>query len=224
MPNLKRMACVSSAMVLVAIAGTAASHAATTTPTALLENSQSYAIGNQFKAFRVPVRNSNGAITYQDVTVTLTVSSTGAIATSATVAAAASPSVTTGTIVPGTYSTADGKTICSVRNVTLTSGRVQSTLACKYSTNTFFEIDVATGPINLTHPYLQTLKDWKVDALGDANTYTWGIVGSGYYTFSGCNVNSSAAVGAKSDGNRVVLSMFRGNPPTVHCGVTLTRQ
>jgi len=214
-----------SAATLTAMAATLLPAAAlAATPAAMLEKSMSYAIGNEVKAFRVPTQNSAGTIKYYDVTVELTVNNDGTLNPLADVTAALSPSVTTGVIPPGTYKAPDGAT-CSVTNMTLTNGRIQSFFTCTRTNSNRFEMSVATGGVTAGHPYLALLQASGIDKLGDASTYTWGTITNGDFNVGSCgNFGTAFRVGAKTNGNQLILSVFNSNAPaTFRCSATFTK-
>ncbi len=193
------------------------------TPAAMLEKSMSYAIGNEVRAFRVPTRDSAGKIKYYDVTVELTVNNDGTLSSLADVTAALSPSVTTGVIPPGPYKAPGGET-CTVTNMTLTNGRIQSFFTCNRS-SVQWELSVATGGISAGHPYLALLQASGVNQLADAATYTWGDITNGYFTVGSCAnywYNQSYVVGAKTNGNQLILSIF-GADASSQCSATFTK-
>lgn len=193
---------------------------------AMLEKSSSYALDNIFRAFRVPVRDSNGRVKYQDVTVTLSISSTGVISSTASVTATASPNVTYLVVRPGTYEAVDG-TICTVTNITLSNGRIQSTFTCTRN-SVQIEFAVTTGPVAAGHPFLTALKNIGIDTLPEVGTKTWGMVSA---SNGNNNINScggfytngqTQAVGAVTDSNVVSVSLY--SRTAFQCGVNLTRQ
>ncbi len=190
------------------------------TPAAMLEKSMSYAIGNEIKAFRVPIRNSAGTIKYYDVTVDLTVNNDGTLNPLADVTAALSPSVTTGVIAPGTYK-ATGTETCSVTNMTLTNGRIQSFFTCNGGYGAY-EISTATGGITAGHPYLAGLQANGIDKLPDASTYTWGTTTNGPFRVGSCGYYGTGVVGAKTNGKQLILSLF-GSNASFQCSATFTK-
>ncbi len=198
-----------------------------TNPRIMLEKSQSYAVDKTVRAFQVPVTDSAGVVKYYDITVTLGVSTTGIVSSSATVAATPSPSVTSGVIVPGTYVAADG-TKCVVTNVTLTNGRIQSFFSCLDNgvTTAAQQLSVATGPVSAGHPFLDLLVIAGIDVRPDTSTYSWGLTTNG--VFSVGNVGSYGPrwpVGAKTNGNQLILSIFSyAKPGNFACSATFTKQ
>jgi hypothetical protein len=142
-------------------------------PRILLEKSASYALDNKMRAFRAPVTNSAGVVKYYDVTVTLGVNTNGVVMPSASVAATPSlPIPSTGVIPPGTYKASDGDT-CTVTNIVLTNGRIQSFFSCKDGARVF-ELSLATGPVSAGHPFLDALLAAGINARPDVNTPTPG--------------------------------------------------
>jgi len=195
-------------------------------PGAQLEKSATYVFGKEVRSFRVPTTDSTGKIKYFDIVIKLSVGSTGTIASTATVTATASPAPpATQVIVPGTYKASDN-TVCTVTNFTLTSGRVQSHFDCTTPTSYRWEMELATGPIGTGHPYLAQLVAAGVDKLSDAATYTWGVMTTGNGRVSSCEYfNEGYVVGAKSNGQQIILSAFNYNSPArFMCGGTLVKQ
>ncbi len=196
----------------------------TATPSIMLEKSQSYALDNYVRAFRVPTTNSNGTIQYYDVTITLGVGTDGKPNPVANVSASLSPVVTTGVIVPGTYKATDGAT-CKVTNMTLTNGRIQSFFTCTQKNAVAFELSVATGPVTAGHPYLTQLVTAGIDKRPDVGTYTWGLTTNGTFSVGTCgNFGIRWPVGAKTNGSQLILSIFYGNNGSLSCGGTFTKQ
>jgi hypothetical protein len=211
-----------SAATLTAMAATLLPAAAlAATPAAMLEKSMSYAIGNEVKAFRVPTRDSAGKIKYYDVTVELTVNNDGTLNPLADVTASPSPNIPTGAIPPGTYKAPGGET-CSVTNMTLTNGRIQSFFTCDRASHSW-EMSVATGGITAGHPYLAQLKASGIDKLPDASTYTWGTITNDSFLVGSCGYyNESWRVGAKTNGSKLILSIF-GSNASFQCSATFTK-
>lgn len=198
-------------------------------PKALLEKSASYATGNDFKAYSVPTVDVNGKYTYHDVIVTLTVNDDGSIDPTADVTSATSPSITTKKLVAGTYKSSDGDTSCTVVNITLTNGRIQSNLTCKrtyYSNN--FTLSVATGGVTSGHPYLNELVARGIDKRTDVATQTWGVITNSYFSVGTCHSGSysaGVAVGAKTDGKNLILSVYSNATPSQFlCSGTFVKQ
>ena len=119
-------------------------------PKAMLEKSATYALDSTIRSFRVPTQDSAGNIKYYDVTITLTIDSNGK-PTAAVVSSNPSLSVVQGVIQPGTYRAANGAT-CTVTNITLNNGRIQSFFRCTNGAN-LFELSVATGAVSAGHPF-----------------------------------------------------------------------
>jgi hypothetical protein len=196
----------------------------------MLENSQSYALDNYVRAFRVPTRDSAGTIHYYDVTITLGVGTDGKPSQTAQVSASPSPIITTGVIVPGTYKAPDSSTRCNVTNMTLTNGRIQSFFTCN-SDNPFypssppyiFELSVVTGPITAGHPYLNQLVAAGIDKRTDVGTYTWGIITNHAFYTCGRWLNEGYPVGAKTNGSQLILSFFN-TQGLYQCDYTFTKQ
>lgn len=195
-------------------------------PSTMLEKSATYAFGSEVHAFRVPTTDSAGKIKYNDVVIKLTVGATGVIATTAKVAATASPNPPTSVnIVPGSYKASDG-TVCTATNFTLTSGRVQTNFVCITPVARNWEFSVVTGPISDGHTYLSQLVTAGVDKLADAPTYSWGIATTGNGRVAACEYfDDGYVVGAKSNGNQLVLSAFYyRSPATFRCGGTMVKE
>ena len=195
-------------------------------PQAMLEKSANYAFGNEVRAFRVPTTDSAGKIKYYDVVIKLTVGQTGVIGSTANVTATSSLNPPTSVnIVPGTYKASDG-TVCTATNFTLTSGRIQTNFLCVTPTAYNWEFSVVTGLITAGHTYLTQLVAAGVDKLADAPTYSWGAVTTGNGRVAGCSYfNNGYIVGAKTNGNQLVLSIFRASAPaTFYCGGTMVKQ
>lgn len=200
------------------------------TPRILLEKSASYALDDQVRAFRVPTINSSGKVKYYDVTIQLGVDQNGKLLPTAAVTANASPKVKTGVIQPGTYKANDG-TVCDVTNMTLANGRVQSFFRCTgVAINAkYFELSAATGLVSDGHPYLGVLHDGGADKLTDVDTYTWGTVTTGNFIVDHCESSQQFyLIGAKTDGNLLILSVFGEGSTTVpanfSCTITFTKQ
>ncbi len=194
-------------------------------PRIMLEKSQSHALDNKVRAFRVPVTNSAGVVTYYDVTVTLGVSTTGVVSPTAAVTATRSPSVTTGVIVPGTYVATGGATRCVVTNMTLTNGRIQSFFACN-DAGRLHQLSLATGLISAGHPYRTELVAAGIHTRPDVNTYTWGLITNGYFSVGTCgdpNYGIGLPVGAKTNGSQLILSFFNFAPGQFLCNATFTK-
>ena len=210
-----------------AIAGALFPTLAIAAPGAQLEKSATYVFGNEVRSFRVPTTDSTGKIKYFDIVIKLSVGSAGTIASTATVTATASPAPpVTQVIVPGTYKASDN-TVCIVTNFTLTSGRVQSHFNCTTPPSSRWEMELATGPIGTGHPSLSKLIRAGIDKLGDAATYTWGEVTTGPGRIAACNdaFGGGRPIGAKSNGNQIILSAFNYDAPAnIACGGTLVKQ
>jgi hypothetical protein len=160
-------------------------------------------------------------------TIKLTVGANGTIGSTATVTSSLSPSVTTQVIPPGFYQASDGTT-CAVTNITLTNGRIQSFFRCA-SGSTNWELSVAGGPISAGHPYQGELVAAGADQLPDTATYTWGIVTAGVSNstsrIGACTTwPTGHIVGAKTNGNLLILSKFDNAPFAFQCNGTLTKQ
>lgn len=194
---------------------------------AMLEKSSSYALDNNFRAFRVPVRDSNGRTKYYDLTVALTISPAGVVSSTANVTVTPSPNIETLVVPPGTYTAVDG-TSCRVSNIVLANGRIQSTFTCTRD-STQIEFAVATGPVAAGHPFLTALKNIGIDTLPEVGTKTWGMVSSSNFSNSSINgcgsfvpTNATQAIGAVTNGNAVSVSLYVRTD--FRCGVNLLKQ
>jgi hypothetical protein len=196
------------------------------TPTALLQNSSLFAVKRNIFAFRVPTTDINGKVQYFDIKVKTFVNPDGTFDPIADVIASPSLVVKTGVIQPGTYQSLNGMTTCTVTNVTLTSGRIQSFLNCDFNSGNFFTLSVATGLVSDGHPFQTELVAAGIDQKPDMDTYTWGLATDSDSTkFVGnCNFPLGYIVGAKTNGNQLVLSRFAPNTGVFSCSGTLLRQ
>jgi hypothetical protein len=192
-------------------------------PRIMLEKSASYELDNKVRAFRVPVTNSAGVVTYFDITVTLGVSTTGVVSPTAAVIATKSLEVTTRVIPPGTYVATDG-TRCVVTNFTLTNGRIQSFFSCNDG-GRLHQLSLATGLISAGHPYLTQLVAAGIHTHPDVNTYTWGLTTNGTFGVGTCgNYGDGYPVGAKTNGSQLILSIFNyWAPGAFQCSATFTK-
>lgn len=206
---------------------------AATPPRAMLEKSAAYALDNTVRAFRVPTIGSTGAVKYYDVTIGLTVNNDGSISPVAEVGATLSPSVASGVIAPGTYKSTDGGTTCTVTNVALGNGRVQSALVCNNSAFPTYkpEVSVATGAIASGHPFLAQLVAAGIDKHSDAATYAWGLVTNGRFqvgasaSCGGYYYVAGYPIGAKTNGSLLTLSLFNKTAPGAFlCTATFIKQ
>ncbi len=198
-------------------------------PTALLEKSASYAVDNTFKAYSVPTKDANGKIKYYDVTVTLGVNNDGTVSPIADVVSKVSPSITTKKLVPGSYKSTSGDIICTVTNMTLTNGRIQSNLSCTRTTSSQnFTLSAATGGISSGHPFLSELVKYGVSKRTDVATQTWGVMTNSFFTIGSCSSGSYSAttpIGAKTDGKNLILSVYsRTETSSFLCSATLVKQ
>jgi hypothetical protein len=196
------------------------------TPTAVLQNSSLYAVKKNIFANRVPTLDSNGKVQYFDLKVKTFINPDGTFDTIAEVIASPSPVVKTGVIRPGTYQSLNGLTTCTVTNMTLTSGRIQSFLNCDFNSGGFFNLSVATGLVSDGHPFQTELVNGGIDQKPDADTYTWGLATDSDSTkrVGNCNFPLRYIVGAKTNGNQLVLSHFVFNTGVFSCSGTLIRQ
>jgi len=198
-------------------------------PSAMLEKSATYALGNTVHAFRLPTVNNVGQIKYYDVDVRLNVNPNGTITTANVTKSQLSPLVTTGVIAPGTYQETGGTDKCIVTNMTLTNGRIQSFFKCANGTNVanVFEFSVATGQVTAGHPFLAELLLKKVNTRTDVNTQTWGIgTTQGGFNLGGCSFGGLAgtAIGTKTNGNVITVNVINnGAAPNTYCAPTMTK-
>ena len=194
-------------------------------PSAMLEKGATYALGDSVYGFRVPTVNSLGQINYYDLVIDLNVNTAGTISPTANVVATKSLVIpTTGVMVPGTYRATGGSTTntCTVTNITLTNGRIQSYFSCNNGYGTLFESSLVTGPITSGHPYLATLLSNGINTLTDVSTQTWGIITSGSLYLGACGgISRGQAIGAKTNGSKIFISVFNGN--TFYCGNALNK-
>lgn len=205
----------------------------TTTPRMYLERSTVLSFDRQFRAYRVPTVDANGAVRYLDITVTLTAGTNGIPASTATVTAVASPNVASNAIVPGTYKylpvTTTNVDSCVVTNTALVGGRTQSFFNC-LDNGRAFEMSVATGPISVGHPFLTELQNAGAHTRTDAANYFWGKVtasDSNRYLGS-CSFYTRDIVGIKQINNQIIVYNFGSYSNDaangVDCSVILTRQ
>lgn len=198
-----------------------------TTPRIYLERSTVFALGNQFRAFRVPTVDANGAVRYLDVTVTLTPGANGIPAATAAVSSVLSPTVVSNAIVPGIYRyiPTSFNDSCTVTNVALTAGRTQSFFAC-LDNGIPFEMSVATGSISAGHPFLTELQAASAHTRSDAANYFWGKVTSENTTktLGVCGFYRGHIIGVKQVSNQIIVYEFGTNAAAVDCSVALTRQ
>jgi len=198
------------------------------TPQVMLEKSATYALGNKVQSYLVPTVDVNGAVKYYDVTVTLGVNNDGTLLPSAGVSSVLSPLPITGVMVPGTYTQdSDINRICTVSNVNLTGGRIQSFFSCS-PTYYPFQFSVVTGPITTGHPYLAELVAAGVDKRSDVSSQTWGVVTNASVSMNGCgngNYNSPTPIGVKTNGKNIILSVYSKSTPSAFlCGGGLTKK
>lgn len=205
----------------------------TTTPRMYLERSAVLSFDRQFRAYRVPTVDANGAVRYLDITVTLTAGANGIPASTATVTAAASPNVASNAIIPGTYKyfpvTTTNVDSCVVTNTALVGGRTQSFFSC-LDNGKAFEMSVATGPISVGHPFLTELQYVGAHTRTDAANYFWGkVTASDSNRYLGlCSFYVTDVVGIKQINNQIIVYNFgrysNDAANGVDCSVTLTRQ
>ncbi len=209
----------SAAGVLAAVGISGQAHAQTL-PRVALQNSQSFLLDSYVRAFRVPVTGTDGKNKYYDVTIQLTLDTTGR-PNGATVTTVDSISTGSGAVLPGTYKS--GGTTCVVSNVTLTNGRIQSFFKCT-GQGINFNASVATGSVSAGHPYLNELVG-KIDKRSDVATFTWGFTIYGSSNFDGCGLgpgNSPGPIGMKVAGSQIFVSVFN-SVGSFLCGATLAK-
>jgi hypothetical protein len=199
-------------------------------PAAMLEKSATYALNNKVHAFRLPTTDSNGVLRYYDVDVQLNVNANGTITTATITKSVSSPTVGTVNVVPGTYLETGTTDKCTVTNITLPNGRIQSFFKCNNGT-ALFEISVATGTISAGHPFQTELTGQGVNLKSDVNTYSWGFITNGALNLGTCGAYSASTaypIGVKTNGNQLIVSVFRFGTaikaPAFQCSNALTKQ
>lgn len=202
------------------------------TPRAMLEKSATYALDGTVHAFSLPTVDSTGKIKFYDVDVELVVNLDGTITKANVTKSVLSPVVTTRKIVPGTYQETGGTDKCTVKNLTLTNGRIESAFKCSNGTaaSNVFEFTVVNGPVSAGHPFQAELVARGVNLKPDVATYSWGWITSANALFLGaCNTYFSGfPIGIKTDGSRIIVSLFTNDgsttvAPTFSCGNTLNK-
>ena len=198
-------------------------------PRALLQNAQTYALDNTFHAFRVPTVDSQNIVRFYDVKVNLVVAADGTISPNAIVTRAPSLPIGTLNVQPGTYQETGGIDRCTVTNITLSNGRIQSFFRCANGTSAAntFEFSVATGTISAGHPFLAELLLKKVNLRTDVATQSWGIITSAKaFHIGNCDVGAGvgSAVGVKTNGSLMTVTLINnGALPNTFCAPTMTK-
>lgn len=187
-------------------------------PRALLEKGQTFALDNEIRGFQIPTIDSFGKIKYYDMTVTLTVNDDGTVSPIADVVTSISPTVNTRALIPGTYKSIDGRTVCKITNITLTNGRIQSFVNCRGS-STLSELSFASGAVTAEHPNYPDLVAAGVNKRTDVNTQTWGIVTNGSFRVGSCYyATTKQPIGIKTNGKTLVFSVYsKTAPSTFQC-------
>ncbi|MEQ1559742.1 MAG: hypothetical protein ABL933_12490 [Methyloglobulus sp.] len=195
------------------------------TPSIMLEKSASYALKNSVYAFTVPTTDSTGKVKYFDVIIDLNVNAAGIISPTANVTATPFVPVATRVLVPGKYQVSGSTDTCDVSNLTLTNGRIQSIFKCTHGT-AVNGLSVVNGTISAGHPFLAELLAKKVNLQSDVATQTWGLTDGTTFAIGSCAYYYAGyAVGAKTNGNQIILSTYSTGvaPHTYRCGNTLTK-
>jgi len=184
-------------------------------PRVLLEKGQTFALDNEVRGFQIPTIDSFGEIKYYDMTVTLTVNDDGSLNPIADVVTSTSPTVNTRALIPGTYKSIDGVTVCKINNITLTNGRIQSFVNCTGLYNHLSELSFASGAVTAEHPNYPDLVVAGVNKRTDVNTQTWGIVTNGSFGVGSCGYYSTKyPIGIKTNGKTLVFSIYSITAPS----------
>jgi hypothetical protein len=196
----------------------------TTTPTAFLQSSALFGTGTQIQIFRVPTMDNNGNITYYDLTIPLTVTSKGAIATTAPVKSAVSKILSSNQFVPGTYVDKNGEYgagKCTVSASVTTGGRNEVAFQCANDPYAWSGAAV-TGPI-IGNPYQAALQAAGIDKLPGATNFAWGVLGSATNeNLWGCGYDGDI-ISISQVGTTISITDFKtGNKQ--QCGTTLVKQ
>lgn len=213
-------------LLLVFLSFNTATHAAI--PKAMLQNSAHYAIDNTVHVFRVPTSDSLGKIRYYDAKINLVINNDGSISPNARVTSALSPTPLNINVQPGTYQETGGIDRCTVTNINLTNGRVQSFFRCTNGTNVLntFEFSVATGPVSAGHPFLAQLLTRKVNVRTDVGTQSWGITTNNGFSIGSCFFSAiGTAIGVKTNGSLLVINVITNDNLGVntYCAPTITK-
>jgi hypothetical protein len=209
-PNPRRRTALLAAFTLILTAGALAPKAgaqkseSTTTPYAEFQNSTLTGTTNTINVGNVPLVSSTGAITYDNVTITFKVSSTGVLSVSSTKVVAA-PATQTDGFMAGTYvSPGNGETIVvtgpgvnpdgsTAWSFATTSGGCEN----QYTGNWY------VGAIANSPYYIRV-----TDAKAPLTTYSYGEGGSN------CNATdwqADSLLGLYQSGNSIVISSFSTN-------------
>lgn len=194
-------------------------------PSVRLEKSASYIFSNKIRAFRVPTIDIEGKVRFFDVAVDLIVNPDGTLGSTADVAFSFSPVVATSLIRGGTYKSSSENAACTVNNLTLVGGRIQSFFEC--DTGGSFTMSLANGLISSGHPFETELVNSGIDKKPDVNTFTWGIVtdvSDASPDIGSCRFFKGYRVGAKTNGNLLILSLFHPSSGEFRCSGTMNRQ
>ncbi len=195
--------------------------AAETPQTLFLERAESQASGGQIRAYGVPATDSLGVVKYWDITVDLSVNTSGKPLGNATVTAVPQPKVRTNRLVAGNYTDTWGGT-CTVHTTTLADGRQEASVTCSTNTGYQWNFTVDNGDI-AGHPYELQLLSAGIDKINGYRDYNWGIdgaiVGGTYY--GSCFYNN-AVIAARQVGPQIVVTRY-GNDNVSDCAGTLTQ-
>ncbi|WP_394753622.1 hypothetical protein [Crenothrix sp.] len=217
-------------LIIVTLLSTFIPATGSSTPRVMLEKAQTYALDNQVKGFQVPTIDNTGKIKYYDISIKLTVKNDGSFNPLPSFTAKPSISISTRSILPGTYKEVGGD-VCKVTNIMLSNGRVQSFFTCPS-----FEFSLATGPITVDHPDFAALTAAEIQKKPDVTTQTWGAITNGHFDLTTCSPYSGTGfldvggpIGAKTDGKTLVLSAysspaFANNSGSFICSATFIKQ
>lgn len=129
---------------------------------------------------------------------------------------------------PAIYQETGGADRCTVTNINLTNGRVQSFFRCTNgsSVTRTFEFSVATGPVSAGHPFLAQLLSRKVNVRTDVDTQSWGITTNNSFSIGNCSfANLGTAIGVKTNGSLLVVNVIANDNLGVntYCAPTITK-
>lgn len=136
------------------------------------------------------------------------------------------PPVSIFALTPGTYWSPKGAT-CTVQNLALSSGRVQSQMTCRTDSKEEepVTISIGNGTISTGHPYETQLKRKGIDKRSDVGNYSWGVVmnAGGRVWLGGCGpFDLGNAVGIQQFGDQILVSLNDGSGG-MSCTGTLER-
>jgi hypothetical protein len=147
----------------------------TTTPRAELENSVITSTTNTVNAVRVPVLNSEGVVSYDDITFTVEVNDDGVVTFGPTSVITSAPIIQTDHFVPGTYAGPGGSPTIAVTGPGVVSGgatewsSAQSGTTCSAPGSATWYV----GPIS-DNPLYSRLKKAGISS----TAYSYGILGT----------------------------------------------